>query len=69
LLEPKWFQAKERDARYDYLYDDKELRGIAVTIKSLETKLVDRPDRTSSKKLAVAANNHFRGKAVANVWS
>jgi uncharacterized protein YecE (DUF72 family) len=53
-----WFDRKAgRDETYNYLYDDAELRGIAGRIRSL---------LTTARSITVIANNHFRGKELAN---
>lgn len=52
-----WFDANaNRDARYNYLYDEAELSDIHERIKRAAS-----PTRTH-----VVLNNHFRGQAVAN---
>ncbi|MDZ7724873.1 MAG: DUF72 domain-containing protein [candidate division KSB1 bacterium] len=53
-----WFeQGAGRDARYDYLYDDRTLNQWAKLVKLV---------RDSSTKTFVVFNNHFRGQAVVN---
>ena len=53
-----WF-AKDagRDARYDYLYTEDELRPLAEAVRSMGTH---------ASAVYAVANNHFRGQAVAN---
>ncbi len=53
-----WFDAEAgRDARYDYLYDERELEELAGRI--------DEAGR-SAEIVFVITNNHFLGQAVAN---
>ncbi len=53
-----WFKkGAGRDARYDYLYSDKETEEWIDKIKNLEKK---------AKKSFFIYNNHFTGKAVVN---
>ncbi len=53
-----WFAENAgRDARYDYLYKDDELRVLADTARGMASQ---------AKALYVIANNHFRGQALAN---
>ncbi|MFN2433437.1 MAG: DUF72 domain-containing protein [Gemmatimonadota bacterium] len=55
----EWFRPDAgRDARYDYLYDDDELEEIARRIETLAGGF---------RELVVVTNNHYRGKAVANL--
>jgi len=53
-----WF-ADDADvaSRYDYLYDEKELKNIGTTISNLIEQ---------SPKIFIIFNNHFRGQAVVN---
>ena len=53
----QWFTAKNRDARYDYLYSKESLQKIKGKIE----EMVAQADVTY-----VAANNHPRGQAAAN---
>jgi uncharacterized protein YecE (DUF72 family) len=53
----EWFTAKNRDARYDYLYSKQSLQKVKGKIE----KMADAAD-----KIFVAANNHPRGQAAAN---
>jgi uncharacterized protein YecE (DUF72 family) len=54
----RWFEeGAGRDARYDYLYDEDELRPLADVARTLAS--------TASSVYAIA-NNHFRGQALAN---
>ncbi len=54
-----WFRPDaDRDRRYDYLYDETELRGIWETF---------RPAVESADHVIVIANNHFGGKGMANI--
>ena len=53
-----WFDASAgRDDRYNYLYDEDEVRSLARRIERLATNV---------DEVAVVTNNHFAGKAVAN---
>ena len=53
-----WFRKDAgRDARYNYLYTDKELETWIEKIKIMKIK---------AKAIYVIANNHFRGQAPAN---
>ncbi|MBI4483458.1 MAG: DUF72 domain-containing protein [Acidobacteria bacterium] len=54
----EWFREKAGvEARYDYLYSQKELDGLMGYIEDLSERTED---------LFVITNNHFRGKAVCN---
>ncbi len=53
----QWFQAKDRDERYDYLYSKEKLEKIKDKVKKMASK---------AEKTFVAANNHPKGKAAAN---
>jgi len=53
----QWFQAKDRDERYDYLYSKEKLGRIKEKISNMSAK---------AKKVFVAANNHPKGQAPAN---
>lgn len=53
-----WFDARaERDQKYDYLYDRAEIEQVAQRARRLEA---------AHGEALVLANNHFRGKALAN---
>ncbi len=53
-----WFRpGAGRDARYDYLYDNEELRPLATAVREMAG---------SAEELVVVQNNHFRGKALVN---
>jgi uncharacterized protein YecE (DUF72 family) len=53
-----WFQEDVgRDARYDYLYAERELGEIAATVRSIAAQ---------AQATYLIANNHFRGQAVVN---
>lgn len=53
-----WFrEGAGRDARYDYLYTDDEIDGVAGLVERLA------PDAES---VVVVQNNHFRGQALVN---
>jgi uncharacterized protein YecE (DUF72 family) len=55
-----WFRkGAGRDARYDYLYTERELAPWAERVKAL-TQAPQAPD------VYVVTNNHFRGQAAAN---
>lgn len=52
-----WFDRNAgRDDRYDYRYDEKEVRALADTLRLVEKR---------SEKALLVANNHFGGQAVA----
>ncbi len=54
-----WFDKKAgRDETYNYFYNEKELNEIKVRIDFLAK---------SNNPVAIIANNHFRGKAIANI--
>jgi uncharacterized protein YecE (DUF72 family) len=53
----KWFQGKNRDERYNYLYSEEELDGITRKIQEMSTQ---------AKQTIVIANNHYKGQAVVN---
>lgn len=53
-----WFRdGAGRDARYDYLYDAREIAEIGAVARSLARK---------AEVVYVVTNNHYRGKAVVN---
>lgn len=53
-----WFrQDAGRDARYDYLYSDDELRSLAQVAEAIAIPAAE---------VFVVQNNHFRGQALAN---
>ncbi len=53
----QWFQARDRDERYDFLYSKNALSKVKEKIQNMSA---------SAKKVFVAANNHPRGQAPAN---
>jgi uncharacterized protein YecE (DUF72 family) len=53
----KWFQGKNRDERYNYLYSEGELDGITRKIQEMSEQ---------TKQTIVIANNHYKGQAVVN---
>ena len=53
----EWFTAKNRDARYDYLYSKESLQKVKGKIESMAAE---------AEVTFVAANNHPRGQAAAN---
>ncbi len=54
-----WFKEDAgRDARYDYLYSPEELKPWAGNIKAL---------MEDCKEVFAVANNHYKGKALANI--
>jgi uncharacterized protein YecE (DUF72 family) len=56
--EADWFRPDAgRDARYNYLYPDDELDGLAASARSMAG---------SADELFVIQNNHFRGQALVN---
>jgi uncharacterized protein YecE (DUF72 family) len=62
----KWFNSKNRDERYDYLYTPEELKPIAGSLKAMAKKVEREPSRRELKKVVAAANNHYKGKAAVN---
>jgi uncharacterized protein YecE (DUF72 family) len=62
----KWFNSKNRDERYDYLYKPKELEPIAESLKGMAKKVEREPSRRQVKKVIAATNNHYKGKAAVN---
>jgi uncharacterized protein YecE (DUF72 family) len=62
----KWFNSKNRDERYDYLYTPEELEPIAASIKTMAKKVERGPSRREVKKVIAATNNHYKGKAAVN---
>jgi uncharacterized protein YecE (DUF72 family) len=53
----QWFQAKDRDERYNYVYSKDSLSKVKEKVQNMSTK---------AKKVFVAANNHPKGQAPAN---
>ena len=53
----EWFQADNRDDRYNYLYKPGELKGWAEKIRGVEQK---------SEKTFAITNNHYKGQAAVN---
>ncbi len=53
----EWFQADNRDDRYNYLYKRKELEGWKEKIEDISKQ---------TKKTFVVANNHYKGQAPVN---
>jgi hypothetical protein len=53
----EWFTAKNRDARYDYLYSEQSLQKIKGKVESMAD---------NAEVTFVAANNHPHGQAAAN---
>lgn len=54
----QWFRpGAGRDERYDYLYDEQELDGLAERARRIAARHAE---------TFVVTNNHFRGQAVAN---
>jgi uncharacterized protein YecE (DUF72 family) len=62
----KWFNAKNRDERYDYLYTPEELAPIAASMKTMAQKVEREPSRREVKMVIAATNNHYKGKAAVN---
>lgn len=55
---PAWAErGAERDRRYDWLYDEADVRRFADWVATL---------RARAKEVLVVANNHFEGKALVN---
>lgn len=53
----EWFQADNRNDRYNYLYKPKELEGWKERITHIGQQ---------TEKTFVVANNHFKGQAAVN---
>jgi len=53
----EWFQADNRNDRYNYLYSPEELKGWAKKIRHVEEK---------SEKTFAITNNHYKGQAAVN---
>jgi uncharacterized protein YecE (DUF72 family) len=53
----EWFQADNRNDRYNYLYKPDELKDWAEKIRSVERK---------SEKTFAITNNHYKGQAAVN---
>jgi uncharacterized protein YecE (DUF72 family) len=53
----EWFQADNRNDRYNYLYSPEELKGWAEKIRHVEEK---------SEKTFAITNNHYKGQAAVN---
>jgi uncharacterized protein YecE (DUF72 family) len=53
----EWFQADNRNDRYNYLYKPEELEGWKDKVTHISRK---------TQKTYVVANNHYKGKALAN---
>jgi uncharacterized protein YecE (DUF72 family) len=53
----KWFQGKNRDERYNYLYSEKELDEISERVREMSER---------AARVIVIANNHYKGQAAAN---
>ncbi len=53
----EWFQADNRNDRYNYLYKPEELKGWAEKIRHVEQK---------SEKTFAITNNHYKGQAAVN---
>lgn len=62
----KWFNSKNRDERYDYLYKPEELESIAKSLKSMAKKVEKESSRRQKKKILAATNNHYKGQAAVN---
>jgi uncharacterized protein YecE (DUF72 family) len=62
----KWFNSKNRDERYDYLYSPEELEPIAKSLKGMAKKVEREPTRREVKKVIAATNNHYKGQAAVN---
>jgi uncharacterized protein YecE (DUF72 family) len=62
----KWFNSKNRDERYDYLYTPEELVPIAQSLVAMEKKVAQEPGRREAKKVIAATNNHYKGQAAVN---
>jgi uncharacterized protein YecE (DUF72 family) len=62
----KWFNSKNRDERYDYLYPPEELKPIAASLKDMTKKVEQEPNRRQVRKVIAATNNHYKGEAAVN---
>ena len=55
----EWFSKNtDRDMRYNYLYNEEEIKQLVEKIKSIHEK---------GLKIFVVGNNHFKGQAVVNL--
>jgi uncharacterized protein YecE (DUF72 family) len=61
-----WFNSKNRDERYDYLYTREELKAIAKSLEWMKGKVQQEPSRREIKKVIAATNNHYKGQAAVN---
>jgi len=62
----KWFNSKNRDERYDYLYKPDELEPIAKSLEGMARRIEKEPSRRQKKKILAATNNHYKGQAAVN---
>jgi uncharacterized protein YecE (DUF72 family) len=53
----EWFEADNRDDRYNYMYTEKELAGWGERIRSVSSR---------AEKTFAITNNHFKAQAAAN---
>jgi uncharacterized protein YecE (DUF72 family) len=53
----EWFEADNRNDRYNYLYTEKEVADWSERVKAMATK---------AEKTFVVTNNHYKGQAAAN---
>jgi uncharacterized protein YecE (DUF72 family) len=53
----KWFTAKSRDERYDFLYNGEQLERVRERVSEMSRK---------AEKIFVVSNNHPRGQAAVN---
>lgn len=61
-----WFNSKNRDERYDYLYTPNEMEPIATSLENMAKKVDKEPSRREVKKVIAATNNHYKGHAAVN---
>jgi uncharacterized protein YecE (DUF72 family) len=62
----KWFNSKNRDERYDYLYKPEELGPIAKSLEGMVKKVEREPGRRQKTKVLAARNNYYKGQAAVN---
>jgi len=61
-----WFNSKNRDLRYSYLYPEKEIAPIAESLKEMTKKVEHEPSRRQVKMIIAATNNHYKGQPAVN---
>jgi uncharacterized protein YecE (DUF72 family) len=54
---PKWFSAKDRNERYDYLYKPESIKKVADKAERIREK---------AQRTMLITNKHYKGKAAVN---